>query len=354
MDNTNTNENNVKNKKSISFLILKIFLAVVVVLALFYFGFTCQVKEGEKAVVLRFGAIRQEITDAGIYLKLPWPFETVTKYDGRLQYLESDNLETITQDKRNIIIQSYVIWNIDDIKLYHNSVGTQGSANSFIKNQVFSATNSIMGSYNLNSLVSLNNEEIKINEIQDEIFKRVAEACKNNYGINIQDVSFLRLSLPNANLESVFAQMTAERQKEIDTILANAQTEANRITTQADAKAAEIIGKGTTEAAEIYAKAESEVASIYAAAQSSNLELFKFLKELDTIATSVGENTILVVKADEYPFNILSKYSDYITTENDQTIIKDLSYILTQLNEEDRTALTNAIYELIKNSMSDD
>ena len=101
MDNTNTNK--TENKKSVSFLVLKIFLVVVVVLALFYFGFTFEVRQSQKAVVLRFGAIREEITDAGLYLKLPWPFETVTRYDSRLQYLESDNLETITQDKRNII-----------------------------------------------------------------------------------------------------------------------------------------------------------------------------------------------------------------------------------------------------------
>lgn len=348
MDNTNTNK--TENKKSVSFLVLKIFLVVVVVLALLYFGFTFEVRQSQKAVVLRFGAIREEITDAGLYLKLPWPFETVTRYDSRLQYLESDNLETITQDKRNIIIQSYVIWKIEDTKLYHNSVGTQGSAETFIKNQVFSATNGVMGSYNLTSLVSLNQDEIKIQQVQNEILERVAKACRENYGIDIKEISFLRLSLPNTNLESVFAQMTAERQKEIDTILAKAQTEANKITTSADAKAAEIIGKGTTEAAEIYAKAESEVAAIYAAAQNSNLELYRFLKELDTITGSVGSDTVLVVKADEYPFSILSKYSEFISQEDDETIIHDLSYILTQLNEEDKKALTESIYELIKNA----
>ena len=69
------------------FPIFKLLVAVVLVAALFYFGFTCEVREGQCAVILRFGAVREEITDAGLYLKLPWPFETVVSYDNRLQYL---------------------------------------------------------------------------------------------------------------------------------------------------------------------------------------------------------------------------------------------------------------------------
>ena len=94
--------------------VAKYVTAALVVIILFWFGFTCQVREGNCAVILRFGEIRKEITDAGLYFKLPWPFESVSTYDSRLQYIESNNLETTTKDKRNIIIQSYVVWQIDD------------------------------------------------------------------------------------------------------------------------------------------------------------------------------------------------------------------------------------------------
>ena len=68
----------------------KTLIALVVLLVLFWFGFTCEVREGNCAVILRLGAVRQEITEAGICMKLPWPFETVVSYDNRLQYLESN------------------------------------------------------------------------------------------------------------------------------------------------------------------------------------------------------------------------------------------------------------------------
>lgn len=335
-------------KAALALQIAKYATAAAVVLVLFWFGFTTTVREGRCAVILRFGAVREEITDAGLYLKLPWPFETVVTYDSRLQYLESNLLETTTKDKRNVIIQSYVVWEIEDPLLYHNSVGTKGSVDAYIKDQIFSATNSTMGGYELTSLVSLEEEEIKIDEIQTEIFTRVRDNCKSNYGINVSDVSILRLSLPETNLQSVFEQMQADRQKEIDIILANAKTEANKITTEADAEAAKIRAEGTTKAAEIKAQTETEVAKIYAEAQAANIELYKFLKDLDTVVASVNENSVLVVNTDEYPFSVLTKYSEFMSSEGDSLVIKDLNYILTQLPEEDSNALVGALSDLIE------
>ncbi|MBR2907334.1 MAG: hypothetical protein IKC26_04745 [Clostridia bacterium] len=337
-----------KVKEKRSFPIFKILIAVILVAAFFYFGFTCEVREGECAVILRFGEVREEINDAGLYLKLPWPFESTVKYDNRLQYYESTYLETITNDSRNIIIQSFAAWEIEDPVRYHNSVGSRGTINANIEDQLRSVINGVVGTYDLSAIVSMDKEQIKIEAIQQQICERVRENCRQNYGIYIKDVNFLRISLPDTNLQSIFDQMTADRQKEIDSILAQAERDANIIISEADSDAAAIIAGGVTSAAEINAKTETEVARIYAEAQAANLELFRFLKQLDTFVASIGSNTVLVVKADEYPFNVLTQYGDYLTNENDQTIIKDLSYILTKLPEADREALISAISDLIE------
>lgn len=333
--------------------VAKYLTAAIVLLVLFWFGFTYEVREGSCAVVLRFGAVRAETEEAGLYMKLPWPFETVVTYDDRLITLESNRLETTTKDKRNIILQSFAVWEIDDPVLYHNSVGAAGVAEEYIQAQIFSATNSTLGAYELTSLVSLEKEDIKIDEIQNEIFTRVKENCLANYGINVVDVSILRLSLPDQNLSAVFEQMRADREKDIDIILAEAEKQANKITSGADTEASEIINQGVTDAAAIKAKTETEVAKIYADAQAANIELYKFLKNLDTVVSSVNSSTILVVKANEYPFNILTEYSKNMEIEGDQTVIKDLTYILSKLPEADREALINGIAALIEDAAAD-
>ena len=108
------------------------------------------------------------------------------------------------------------------------------------------------------------------------------------------------------------------------------------------------MAKGEIEAAEIKAKTEKEVAQIYASAQAANMELYKFLLELDTLVASVNENSVLVVTADSYPFNLLLEYSKMENMgTTDEVIVSDLNYIMTQLNDTDREALTSAIYTLL-------
>ena len=354
-ESTATNAPAKKKKGALGIMsrVAKYLTAAIVLLVLFWFGFTYEVREGSCAVVLRFGAVRAETEEAGLYMKLPWPFETVVTYDDRLITLESNRLETTTKDKRNIILQSCAVWEIADPVLYHNSVGAAGVAESYIQAQIFSATNSTLGAYELTSLVSLEKENIKIDEIQNEIFTRVKENCLVNYGINVVDVSILRLSLPDQNLNVVFEQMRADREKDIDIILAEAERKANEITSGADVEAADRVNQGVIDAAAIKAQTETEVAKIYADAQAANIELYKFLKNLDTVVSSVNNSTILVVKADEYPFNILTEYSKNMEIEGDQTVIKDLTYILTKLPETEREALINGIAALIEQAAAD-
>ena len=334
-----------KKKSGVPFLILKIVIALVLVVVIAYFGFACVVREGNAALILRFGAPRETVTEAGLYFKLPWPFETVVTYDNREQYLESNNLETTTMDKKNIILKSYAIWQIDDPLAYHNSVGANSTVDSYIKNQIFSATNSVMGMYNLSDLISSNNANLKTEEIQNKIFELVKENCEANYGIKILDVSILRVSYPETNLQSIFANISAERQGVIDAILADANAKASNITSSADAEASKIIAEGENKAAEIRAATEKEVAEIYAKAQAANIELFKFLKELDTIVNSVNSNSVLIVDSNAYPFNILLEYSK--TVDEDTNVVEDLEYLLANLPEDKRKALVTAIEELL-------
>lgn len=120
-----------------------------------FFGFVFKVNEGEYAVVTRFGAVRSEVTQAGMYLRLPWPFEDVQIQDARKRYLDSGYLETLTHDKKNVIMQTYTIWSIADPLRYYTSVGDTALAETYLSDLVTSAKNGTMGNYDLSALVSL-------------------------------------------------------------------------------------------------------------------------------------------------------------------------------------------------------
>ena len=346
-----------KKNGGAAFLILKIAIAVVLVVVVAYFGFACVVREGNSAVILRFGAPRETITEAGLYFKLPWPFEEVYTYDNREQYIESNNQQSLVKDEKTdsktIILQAYAIWKIDDPLVYHNKVKENGPSvvTNGIQNSMATARTVVMTMYNLSDLVSSTNENIKTEEIQNEICKLVRANCESNYGIKILDVKILRISYPDSTLQSIFDNISAERQGVINKILTDAQAEASKITSEADAEAEKIIAEGKNKAAEISAQTEKDVAAIYAKAQEENIELFKFLKELDTLVGSVNENSVLVVDSNAYPFNVLLEYSK--TVDESTAVIEELEYILEKLPEKDRKAFVEAVDKLLLDYKAD-
>lgn len=277
-------------------------LAVIVAV----FGFCFTVKEGTNAIVSRFGDIRGVYTEAGLHLKLPYPFEKVITYDTRSQYMDSGYTETLTNDKKNIILQTYIIWHIEDVREFYKSVGDVEKAKKYLNDLAATVKNGVMGGYTLQNLVSTDLESVKINEVSAKIAEGISEKALADYGIKIETVKIKRLALPNKNVESVLEQMIADREKQATQLLAEGERDAAVIISEADAKAAEIIAKGKLEAAEIDADTEKKVAEIYGEAYDRDSTLFVFLKKLIALENSVSEDTVLVMKAEDGPFGIIS------------------------------------------------
>lgn len=286
--------------------LIKWIFALIVVVIIGFFGFVFKVNEGQCAVVTRFGAARAEITEAGMYLRLPWPFENVTVYDGRKQYMDSGYLETLTHDKKNVIMQTYAIWSISDPLQYYTSVGSTALAEKYLGDLITNSKNGTMGTYDLSSLVSMDEDDIKINEIEGLMLDEVSEHAQEQYGIQVHDLRIKRLGLPTTNVQSVFTQMQAERQKYIDQLLAEGERDAKIIKSESDAEAAQIIAQGREQAAEINAETEREVAQIYADAHTQDPELYKFLRRLAALEASVDENTVMIIEMDQAPFDVLA------------------------------------------------
>ena len=192
--------------------IIKWMFALIVAAIIGFFGFVFKVNEGEYAVVTRFGAVRSEVTQAGMYLRLPWPFEDVQIQDARKRYLDSGYLETLTHDKKNVIMQTYTIWSIADPLRYYTSVGDTALAETYLSDLVTSAKNGTMGNYDLSALVSLDEEDIKIDEIEAAMLQEVQSHALEQYGIQVHELRLKRVGLPATNVQSVFTRSLGARQ----------------------------------------------------------------------------------------------------------------------------------------------
>jgi len=285
------------------FKYLFVFIFIVLVLAA---GFTFTVREGTSAIVSRFGRIVNVHTETGLHFRLPWPVDRIITYDARNQYTDSGYNETMTNDKINIILQSYLIWNIKDAQKFHISVGDYAAAQRHLNGIVANTKNGVLGNYTLSNLVSTNPDDIMLDEIRRAIEEQVAQSAINNFGIEVQALRFRRLALPYTNILSVFEQMTADRQRYVSRYLTEGERDAAIIISEAEARAAEIIAQGRLEASMIEAETERRVTEIYGEAYDRNPQLFTFLKNLIALENSVNPDTVIIMRASESPFNVIT------------------------------------------------
>ncbi|MDR2941085.1 MAG: protease modulator HflC [Treponema sp.] len=286
--------------------IYKVLFALIFIVIVSAAGFTFTVKEGYSVIISRFGKIVNIYNNAGLYFKLPFPIDKVITYDTRNQYMDSGYNETLTNDKINIILQTYIVWRINDIQKFHTSIGNYNFAQRHLNDLAATAKNSVLGNYPLSSLVSTNIEEIKIDEICQTIWEMTAGPALANYGIEIQALKIKRLALPEANIKSVFNQMIADRQKYVSQYIAEGERDSAIITGSADARAAEIYAQGKLEASAIDAETERMIARIYGEAYDRNSKLFIFLKKLLALENSVNADTTVIMRANESPFDVIT------------------------------------------------
>lgn len=278
-----------------------ILLAVII----FVYGFSFTVREGSYAIISRFGSVRKTCEQAGLYLKLPAPFEKVIVFDAKSQYMDSGYTETLTNDKKNIILQTYVIWHVSDPLQFYRSVGDMNSAATYLNDLTSNVKNGVMGSYELSALVSTDLDNIRIDEITKEMKERIAEKALSDYGIAVEDVRIKRIALPEDNLQSVLDQMIADREKQVTKLLSEGRRDAAQITAEADAKAAQIVADGKKEAAKINAETEKKIAAIYGEAYDANAQLFVYLKKLIALENAVSADTVIIMNAEDSAFDIL-------------------------------------------------
>lgn len=270
-----------------------------------FVGFTYTVREGYCTIISRFGEIVKVQETSGLHFKLPWPVDKAIVYDTRSQYMDSGYSEALTRDKINVILQNYLLWNVGDAELFYKSVGDFNSASGYLNDLVADVKNGVLGNYSLSALVSTDLERIRIDEISAEIETGVREAALKNYGIEVSALKIKRLALPTANMNSVFEQMIADRQKYVTQFLTEGERDSAIILSEAKAQAAETLAAGQLEASQIDAETERLVAEIYGEAYDKDSDLFVFLKKLIALENSVNPETILIMKAEDSPFDVL-------------------------------------------------
>ena len=269
-------------------------------------GFACifLVSETEYGIVVRFGKPVRQMREPGFYFRLPSPVEKIIRVDRRLQHADIRLSETLTQDRRNVIVPAFFTWKVAEPLQYHVSVGSVDTANSKLDALVTSSRNSVLGRHDFADLVA-DQPDGALNHLEGEMLALVKEDARRQFGIELLSIGITRILLPEANTQSVFLRMRAERKREAAQVRAEGRAQATEMNAETDKQTAHLLAEANREAEELRGKAEAEAAAVYANAHGSDPDFYRFLRELQSLRSVVDRNTTLVLDTGMGPFHWL-------------------------------------------------
>lgn len=297
--------NEEKNPRGMMGARLGLIVAVGVAVVASACGFI--VSETESALVLRFGKPVRVIESAGFFLRLPAPLDRVVRIDRRLQHADIRLSETLTKDQRNVIVPVFFTWRVADPLRFHVAVGDTSNATAKLDALVTSARNAVLGVHPFGDLVAAEGRDSMLPDLESEITRLAAGDAREHLGIELISTGITQIQLPEANTESVFRRMRAERKREATQYRAEGRAKAAEMKAETDRESTGLIADAKRQAEEIRGKAEAEAAGIYASAHGEAPEFYRFLRELQSLRTVVDKNTTLILDTGVAPFHWLKE-----------------------------------------------
>lgn len=274
----------------------KTFAVMIVIVALFL-GLSSLVitKENEYKVIRQFGKIDHVQTEAGVSLKIPF-IQTESSLPKQILIYDLAPSDVITKDKKTMITDSYVLWQITDpIKFAQTLNSSITNAESRIDTVVYNSIKNTISSWAQEEVISGRD-----GELSEAIMNGVGDKF-NQYGLELLAVETKQLDLPNDNKEAVYERMISERGNIAATYTAEGAAEAQKIRNTTDKEVSILLSEAKKQAEVLKAEGEAEYMKILSDAykDTSRTDFYSFVRSLDALKESVkGDNKTVILDKD--------------------------------------------------------
>jgi len=275
-----------------------------VVLVVLYLSFFA-VRETEFVLVTQFGKPLYTVTDAGLHFK--WFFQSALRFDRRLRIYNPRPSEFLTRDKKNLVVENYVAWRIEDPDRFVQTVGDPAAAEMRLHDIIWSGLSASIGGRDIDSLISVNGDKVQAGPMLDQLTEATDRAALDHYGIRVLDVRIKRLNLPEQNKQSVYARMRAERERIARQYRAEGEEQALSIRADADRQKEEILSSAYKDAEKIRGEGDAEATRIYGAAYSKNPRFYKLVRTLESYKKILDDKTTVILDSDSELLQVLTK-----------------------------------------------
>jgi membrane protease subunit HflC len=290
----------MKRKLIVAFIVAGFFILLVS-------SILFQVEETQFAIITQFGKPVRVISTAGLRLKWPDPIQSVRRFDRRLLLFDPEPSEFLTQDKKNVLVDSYMGWRISEPLKFLESVKERSVAEVFLADIASAAMGAALGNYSLSALVSTDPQQNKVDQIMEQVSSKCREKAAADYGIKILEVRLKRLNLPEQNKESVFERMRTERERMAKKYRSEGEEEAIKIRAEADKECRTILSGAYEKAQKIIGEGDAEATRIYASAFNRDPRFYKLVRTLESYGKFLNEKTTVVLSTDSELLKLLTE-----------------------------------------------
>jgi len=273
----------------------------IALLALIVYASTFTVQQWETAIKLRLGEIVRSDYTPGLHFKVP-VLNNIMRFDARIQTLDSRPQRFLTIEKKDVIVDSYTKWRINNAAQFFRSTGGDyARAERLMSERVNTALRDEFGKRTIQEVVTEDRVSLM------KALTKVSDTQAGELGVEVLDVRVKKIDLPPEVSESVYNRMRAERERVARDLRAKGAEAAERIQADADRQRTVIIADAYREAEETRGQGDGRASEIYATAYQQNPEFYAFYRSLDAYQrTFANKGSTLVLSPDSEFFRFFN------------------------------------------------
>jgi len=253
------------------------------------------VDQRQFGVVYALGQIKSVITEPGLHVKLPPPFQNVSYVDKRLLTLKSSDTEpTLTAEKQRVVIDWYVRWRISDPQAYIRNVGLDERAGTDqLKRVVRNSFQQEVNKRTVKELLSSQREQLMA-DVKREVLSAVRGADKP-WGMDVVDVRITRVDYAETITKSVYDRMEAERKRVANELRSTGSADGEKIRADADRQREVLVAQAFRDAQKIKGEGDAEASRLYAQSFGKDPAFAQFYRSLEAYKSSFANKSDMLV-----------------------------------------------------------
>ena len=272
-------------------------IVIILAVALFLISGACMVitNENEYSLIRQFGKVDHIVDEAGVSFKIPF-IQSVDKLPKQTLIYDLTPSDVITADKKTMISNSYILWEISDpLKFAQTLNSSVSNAENRLDNIVYNATKNVISSMTQDEVITSRD-----GALSDAVLTNIGTSLEN-YGITLLSFELKQLDLPSDNKTAVYERMISERDNIAATYTAEGASEARIIRNSTDAEIAILLSEAEKNAEILLAEGEAEYMRILSEAynDTAKADFYSFVRSLDAVKTTMtGENKTIILSPD--------------------------------------------------------